>query len=45
MRPQPTVVPTTVIINPPHHIGMAQEELASDDAVSYTQQENRLQHS
>ena len=36
--------PTQAIFNLPHHMGMVWEELAFNDAVSYTQQENGLQH-
>ena len=43
--PEPALLQTQGIFNLPHHIGMVGEELAFDDAVSYTQQGNRLQHS
>ena len=34
---EPTPLMTQEIFNLPHHIGMVWEELAFDDAVSYTQ--------
>ena len=34
-KPEPTFLPTQVIVNLPHHLGMVQEEVALDDAVSY----------
>ena len=37
---EPALLPTQRTFSPPHHIGMAREELAFDDAVSYTQQGN-----
>ena len=40
-----TLLLTQVIFNLPHHISMIQEELAFDDAVSYTQEGNGLWHS
>ena len=43
--PEPTFLLTQRIFNLLHHIVMVSEELAFDDAVSYTQQGNRLQHS
>ena len=39
-KPKPTLSPTQGIFNLSHHTGMLFEELAFDDAVSYTQQEN-----
>ena len=42
---EPTLLLTQGIFNHPHHIGMVWEELAFDDTISYTQQENGLQHS
>ena len=36
---------TQGIFNLPHHIGMVWQELAFDDAVSYTQQVNGFWHS
>ena len=44
-QPKPTLLPTQGIFNIPHHIDMASEELAFNDAVGYTQQVNGLQHS
>ena len=44
-NPEPTLLPTQAIFNRPYHIGMVWEELTFDDAVSYTHQENELQHS
>ena len=44
-KPDPTLLPTQEIFNPPAHIGMVFEELAFDDAVSYTHHGNGLQHS
>ena len=44
-KPEPTHLPNQVIFNLPHHIGTLCKELAFIDAVSYTQQENGLQHS
>ena len=42
---EPTLLSTQGFFNLPHHMGMAREELAFDDAVSYyTQQGNGLQH-
>ena len=38
-KPEPTLLPTQGIFNLPHHVGMVWEELAPDDAVSYTQKE------
>ena len=35
-KTEPTLLPTQGIVNLPHHIGMVLEELAFDDAVSYT---------
>ena len=43
-KPDPTFLLTQAIFNLPHHIGMVRDELAFDDAVSYTQPENGLQH-
>ena len=42
---RPTLLPTQRIFNLPRHIGMAREELAFDDTVSYTQWGSGLQHS
>ena len=42
---EPTLLPTQVILNLPNHIGMVREKLGFDDAVSYTQQGNGMQHS
>ena len=39
-KPEPTVLPIQGIFNLPHHIGMAWEELAFDDTVSYTRRGN-----
>ena len=44
-KQEPTCLPTQEIFNLPHDIGMVCEELAFDDAVSYTPQRNGLQHS
>ena len=44
-KPEPTLLPAPGIVNLPHHIDMVWVELAIDDAVSYTQQGNWLQHS
>ena len=35
--PEPTLLPTKVIFNLLHHIGMVSEELVFDDTISYTQ--------
>ena len=35
-KPEPTLLTTQGIFNLPHHIGVVWEELAFDDAVSYT---------
>ena len=35
-KPDPTLLMTQGILNLPHHTGMVREELAFDDAVSYT---------
>ena len=43
-KPEPTVLPTGRIFNLPYHIGMILEEMIFDDAVSYAQQGNGLQH-
>ena len=43
-KPEQTLLPTQVISDLPHHIGMVSEELAFDDCVSYTQWGNGLQH-
>ena len=43
-KPDPTLLLTHGIFNLVHHIGMVWEELAFDDAVSYTQQGNGLQY-
>ena len=45
-NPKPIFILTQWIFNLPHHIGMALEEVASDDAVSYTRrhQRNGLQY-
>ena len=42
---KPILLLTQGIFNLPHHMDIVWEELASDDAVSYTQQGNGLQHS
>ena len=42
---KPTLLPTQGTFNLQHHLGMVWEELAFDDAVSYTQQGNGLEHS
>ena len=42
---QSRLLPNQGIFNLPHHIGMASEELAFDDGVSYTQWRNGLQYS
>ena len=44
-KPEPTHLPKQGIFKIPHHIGMVREELAFDDAISYTQWGNGLQHS
>ena len=44
-KPKSTLLATQGIFNLPHHVGTVLEELAFDDAVSYTQQGNKLQHS
>ena len=44
-KPGPTLLPTQGIFNLPHHVGMVWEQLAFDDAVSYTQRGNGLQQS
>ena len=44
-KPKPTLWPTQGIFILPHHVGMAWEELTFDDAVSYAQRGNGLQHS
>ena len=44
-NPESTLLLTQGIVNLPHHIDMVSEELAFDDAVSYTQWINGLQHS
>ena len=44
-KPEPTLLPTQGIFNLPNYIDMVWEELAFDDAVSYTQRGNGLQHS
>ena len=36
-KPEPTLLPTQGIFTSPHHIGMVWEELAFNDAGSYTQ--------
>ena len=43
-KPEPTLLPTQGIFDHPHHISMVGEELTFDDAVSYTQWGNGLQH-
>ena len=43
-KPEPTLSLTQRIFIFLQHIGMAQEELAFDDAVNYTQLGNGLQH-
>ena len=44
-KPEPTFLLTHGIINLPHYTGRVREELAFDDAISYTQWANGLQHS
>ena len=44
-KPEPALLPTQEFFNLPHQIGMVGEAPAFDGAVSYTQQENGLQHS
>ena len=44
-QPKPTLLLTRGIFNLPHHMGLVWEELAFDNAVSYTQQGNGLQYS
>ena len=44
-KPESTLLSTQGIFNLPHHIGIVWEELAFDDALSYTQRGNELQHS
>ena len=41
-KPELTCLPTQGLFNPPHHIGMVGEELAFDDAVSYTQRGKQI---
>ena len=41
-KPDPTLLLINWIFNLPHHIGMVREELAFDDALSYSQQGNGL---
>ena len=43
-KPESTLLPTQGIFNHPNHIGMVWEELAVDDAVSYTLWGNGLKH-
>ena len=43
-KPEPTLLQTQGLFNVPQHIGMVREKLAFDDAVSYTQWGNGLQH-
>ena len=45
MRGHKPTLPTQGIFNLQHHISMVWEELAIDDAVSYIQRGNGLQHS
>ena len=42
-KPEHTILPTQGIFNLPPHIGMVLEELAFDNAVSYTQRGNGAQ--
>ena len=42
---EPALLLTQAIFNLPYHIGRAWKKLAFDDAVSFKQQENGLQHS
>ena len=44
-KPEPTPSPHLDFFKLPHHVDMVSEELAFDDAVSYTQHRNGLQHS
>ena len=44
-KPRSILLPTQWIFNLPHHIEIVRDELAFDDAVSYAQWENGLQHS
>ena len=44
-KPKPTLLLTQGIFSLPHYIAMVLEELAFDNAVSYTHQGNGLQHS
>ena len=44
-NPEPALLPTQPIFNLPHHVDMVREELAFDDALSYRQRGNGLQHS
>ena len=44
-KPEPTLLLTQWVFKLPHHIGMVWQELSFDDAVSYTQLGNELQHS
>ena len=44
-KPGSTLLPMQGTFNLPHHIGIVWEEPAFDDAVSYTQWGNGLQHS
>ena len=44
-KPEHTLLPTQGIFKLPHHIGMVLEELAFDNAASYTQRGNGLLHS
>ena len=43
-KPEPTILLTPGIFNFQHHIGMVWDELAFDDALSYTQRGNELHH-
>ena len=43
-KPKPTLLLTQGIFNLPRHIGMVCEEVAFDDAISYTQWGNGLQY-
>ena len=44
-KPEATHLMSQGTFNLPHQIGMVWEELAFDDAVSYTQRGNEFQHS
>ena len=44
-KPEPTLLLPQGVFNLPQHLGIIWEELAFDDAESYAQQGNGLQHS